>query len=62
MRVLGLVLGLLVAAAWRPEARLPLALTVVLAAVLLTGPSWFLHYPGSSPARWRSAWRTVPPR
>lgn len=44
--ILVLMLVLLVAAAWVPEARLPLALTVVLTAVLLTGPSWFLHYPG----------------
>jgi alpha-1,2-mannosyltransferase len=43
---LALVVALLVAAAWIPEARLPLTLTAVLSAVLLTGPSWFLHYPG----------------
>jgi alpha-1,2-mannosyltransferase len=44
--VLVLVLGLLVVAGLVREARVSLALTVVLIAVLLLSPSWFLHYPG----------------
>ncbi len=44
--VLGLALVLLILSGLVREARLCLALTVALSAVLLLGPSWFLHYPG----------------